>query len=52
MSKEKLGKPEIRNKKKCSICGTQKGVIKKYGLNICRRCFKHNAEKIGFKKFD
>ncbi len=52
MSKQKLGKPEIRNKKKCNICKTQKGVLTKYGLNICRRCFKHNAEKIGFKKYD
>jgi ribosomal protein S14 len=41
-----------RHKKGCSLCGSQKAVISKYKLNICRRCFKQNAEKLGFKKFD
>lgn len=52
MTKEKTGKAEIRNKERCNICGSHKGVVKKYNLNICRRCFKHNAEKLGFKKYD
>ncbi len=41
-----------RKKGKCKMCGSQKGVIKKYDLNLCRRCFKQNAEKLGFEKFD
>jgi len=36
---------------KCRICKTTRGVIKKYGLVICRRCFKEVAEDLGFKKF-
>ncbi len=43
----KFGKGAI----KCRICGTHIGVIRKYGLNICRRCFREVAEKIGFKKY-
>lgn len=39
-------------KKRCKMCGVQKGVISKYKLDICRRCFKQNAEKLGFKKYD
>lgn len=37
---------------KCSLCGTTRGVIKKYELNICRRCFRLNATKLGFKKLN
>ncbi|MFH0859908.1 MAG: 30S ribosomal protein S14 [Candidatus Altiarchaeota archaeon] len=33
------------------VCGTNKGVIHKYGLHICRRCFRETAVSIGFKKF-
>jgi len=39
-------------KSKCRMCGARVGVIRKYGLNICRRCFKESAPKLGFKKFD
>jgi len=38
-------------KDKCELCKTSRGIIHKYGLNICRRCFREVAEKIGFKKF-
>jgi ribosomal protein S14 len=41
-----------RKKKACKMCGSQKAVISKYGLNICKRCFKRNAEKLGFNKYD
>lgn len=34
----------------CSVCGTNKGMIHKYGLEICRRCFREVAQSIGFKK--
>lgn len=37
--------------KHCRICGNPRGHIGKYGLNICRRCFRENAHKIGFKKY-
>ncbi|MFC2153951.1 30S ribosomal protein S14 [Candidatus Altiarchaeota archaeon] len=35
----------------CSVCGAHRGVIHKYGLEICRRCFREVAPRIGFKKF-
>ncbi len=38
--------------KKCRICGRVRGHISKYGLNLCRQCFREIATKIGFKKFD
>ena len=41
-----------KKQKACKLCGSQKAVISKYKLDICRRCFKQNAERLGFKKFD
>jgi len=35
----------------CRICGHRMGLIRKYGLSICRQCFRENAHLIGFKKF-
>lgn len=40
-----------RNVVHCRKCGTTKGVIKKYGLHYCRRCFREDGEKLGFSKF-
>jgi len=37
---------------RCRKCNTARAVIKKYGLNICRRCFKDSALELGFKKYD
>jgi hypothetical protein len=32
------------------VCGSHHGVIRKYGLQMCRRCFRENAKDIGFQK--
>lgn len=37
---------------KCEVTGTTRGVISKYGLSICRRTFRLNAKKVGFKKLN
>lgn len=41
-----------RSQHVCTRCGSWHGHIKKYGLNMCRRCFRDVATKIGFKKFN
>jgi small subunit ribosomal protein S14 len=38
--------------KKCVRCGRMGGHISKYGLNLCRQCFRDIATKIGFKKYN
>jgi len=52
----KHNKPTERNfgfgVTRCGVCGTTRGHISKYGLNICRRCFRANASKLGFKKLN
>lgn len=40
-----------KGKRKCRICGGVEGLIRKYGLNVCRKCFREIAEEIGFKKY-
>lgn len=35
----------------CSRCGSYGPVIKRYGLNLCRQCFREVAEKLGFRKY-
>jgi len=37
--------------RRCRICGSMKGYVSKYGLGLCRRCFRESASKIGFKKY-
>ena len=34
----------------CRVCKNTHGLIRKYGLSLCRRCFRERAELIGFKQ--
>lgn len=43
--------PKGRKGRTCENCGTSNGVIRKYGMMICRKCFREKAERLGFKKF-
>ena len=40
-----------RSTKRCIRCGRIRGHIDKYGLDLCRQCFREIAPKIGFKKY-
>lgn len=42
----------LKRSRKCKFCETQRGLIRKYNLYICRRCFKDYATELGFKKLD
>jgi small subunit ribosomal protein S14 len=35
----------------CVRCGTRDGLIRRYGINLCRQCFREVAENMGFKKY-
>ena len=39
------------NTKKCKRCGRTGGHISKYGLHLCRHCFREIAIKLKFKKY-
>ncbi|MFN9904341.1 MAG: 30S ribosomal protein S14 [bacterium] len=40
-----------KDSRACRVCTNSEGLIRKYGLNICRRCFREQAAHIGFAKF-
>lgn len=35
----------------CRVCNSRRGLIRKYGLELCRRCFREYAGEIGFVKY-
>ncbi|KAF2748403.1 hypothetical protein M011DRAFT_400804 [Sporormia fimetaria CBS 119925] len=39
-----------KGSRECRVCTHQAGLIRKYGLNICRQCFREKAADIGFVK--
>ncbi|OMJ27634.1 Radical S-adenosyl methionine domain-containing protein 1, mitochondrial [Smittium culicis] len=39
-----------KGSRECRVCTHRMGLIRKYGLNICRQCFRENAADIGFTK--
>ena len=47
-NERKYGKGVTR----CEICGSSRGVMTQFGLKMCRRCFRLNATKLGFKKLN
>jgi len=40
------------SKIRCRRCGRHRGHINKYGLDLCRQCFREIAVDIGFKQYD
>lgn len=37
--------------RRCRVCNGKRGLIRKYGLDICRRCFREYATDVGFTKY-
>lgn len=44
-------RPHGKGQKECRFCGRHGAHIKRYGLDICRQCFREKAEDLGFKKY-
>ncbi|HDP73563.1 MAG TPA: 30S ribosomal protein S14 [Candidatus Woesearchaeota archaeon] len=40
-----------KTKYKCTKCGRYGAHIQKYGLHLCRQCFRDIATELGFKKY-
>jgi ribosomal protein S14 len=39
-------------KRMCRFCGNPRGLIKAYGLYVCRKCFRERAKDLGFTKYN
>ncbi|AAK41005.1 SSU ribosomal protein S14AB (rps14AB) [Saccharolobus solfataricus P2] len=35
----------------CQRCGSKDSVIQKYGIYLCRQCFREVAYELGFRKY-
>jgi small subunit ribosomal protein S14 len=35
----------------CRRCGQMRSMVRRYGLRICRHCFRDVARDLGFKKY-
>lgn len=40
-----------RGANKCSRCGRKQGLVRKYGIYLCRQCFREIAHEMGFSKY-
>ncbi|UCH90371.1 MAG: 30S ribosomal protein S14 [Thermoplasmata archaeon] len=38
-------------KKGCHRCGRKRGIVRRFGMHLCRQCFREIAPEIGFKKY-
>ncbi len=47
----KQRKKQYGRKEGCERCGRKRGIVRRYGLHLCRQCFRDTAESIGFKKY-
>ncbi|MEM4035362.1 MAG: 30S ribosomal protein S14 [Fervidicoccaceae archaeon] len=53
MGKIRPPKPRIygRGAVKCRRCGSHDSVIRRYGIYLCRQCFREVAFEMGFRKY-
>lgn len=35
----------------CRRCGQNRSMVRRYGLRLCRHCFREKARDLGFKKY-
>ena len=52
MSQIKLEpKRKFGHKEDCVRCGRKRGLVRRYGLRLCRQCFRDSAPTLGFRKY-
>ncbi|ORY29009.1 ribosomal protein S14 [Naematelia encephala] len=39
-----------KGSRQCRVCAHQAGLIRKWGLDMCRQCFREKVQHIGFVK--
>ena len=44
-------KKQFGRKDGCLRCGRKRGLVRRYGLRLCRQCFRDIAPHIGFRKY-
>jgi len=41
-----------KGSRRCRVCNSHEGLIRKYHMMICRQCFRERATAIGFQKLN
>lgn len=49
--KSKKARKFGKGSRPCRRCGQYGPVIRRYGLDLCRQCFRELARSLGFKKY-
>ncbi|HKN06743.1 MAG TPA: 30S ribosomal protein S14 [Thermoplasmata archaeon] len=44
-------KKNFGRKDGCLRCDRKRGIVRRYGLHICRQCFREVAMDLGFRKY-
>ncbi|MCK5559409.1 MAG: 30S ribosomal protein S14 [Thermoplasmata archaeon] len=44
-------KKTFGRKEGCIRCGRKRGIIRRFGMHLCRQCFREIAPELGFKKY-
>ena len=50
--KPKIERNYGKGTRPCRRCGSYGSVIRRYGLNLCRQCFREVARELGFEKYE
>jgi small subunit ribosomal protein S14 len=40
-----------RRNRPCERCGQNRSIVRRYGIHLCRQCFREIAPDLGFKKY-
>ena len=51
MTAEEEPAPGSGRKIGCQRCGRKRGIVRRYGMHLCRQCFREVAPELGFKKY-
>jgi small subunit ribosomal protein S14 len=49
---ERSGKKFGRGANVCRRCGRKQALVRKYGVYVCRQCFREIAHDMGFVKYE
>ncbi|KAL7423157.1 40S ribosomal protein S29 [Cryptotrichosporon argae] len=41
-----------KGSRQCRVCAHQAGLIRKWGLDMCRQCFREKSKAMGFVKYN
>ncbi len=50
--KHNVPRKRVGDAKRCRRCLRRKAHISKYGIHLCRQCFREVALELGFNKYD